>query len=214
MGLLDELRQKAASIAGQQEEEAERLTRNADNVDKALRAGFAFFLELAGYLNVIKPENKRSYAIPRLGIIEGLHQSEFFADYRTAPVLDKLRFDHFYMRYTSSADRVIQRNLDFIGAEKLRNALWESHVEFTQKESRDEQYRLLSGSFEVPCRIRSELVFKGDHSMGFIHVTCRNVNWLGRDEFTHLAEEVDVRLFEEYVKFVFGEPNTILQQGY
>ena len=214
MGLLDELRQKAASIAGQQEDEAQRLARSAESVDKALRDGFAFFQELAGYLNVIKPANKRSYAIPRLGTIEGLHQSEFFADYRTAPVLDKVRLDHFYLRYTSSADRVIQRNLDFIGAERLRNALWESHVEFTHKESRDEQHRLLSGSFDVPCRIRSELVFKGDYSMGLMHVTCRNVNWLGREEFTHLAEEVDVRLFEEYVKFVFGEPSTILQQGY
>ena len=213
MSLLDDLRQKAASFSGAQEQDAERLARNAEDVDKALRRGFSFFLELASYLNVIKPENKRSYVIPRLGTIEGMCQSEFFVDYRTTSVLDKQRLEHFYLRYISSADRVIERQLDFMGAEKLRTVLWESHLEFTHEEARNEQYRVLSGSFQVPCKIRSEFVFRGDYTAGLVLVACRNVDWLGRDEFIYASEEIDVSLLEDYARFIFGEPNNVRQRG-
>lgn len=213
MGLLEELRQKAAGISSTREVDAERISRYADNVDKALRRGFGYFLELAGYLNVIKPENKRSYVIPRLGNLEGLYQSEFFVDYRTTSVLDKQRLDHFYMRYVSATDRIIERRLDFIGAEKLRSVLWESHMEFDHQEVRNEQARVISGSFQVPSKVRSELVFRGDYNSGVVRVVCRNVAWLGRDEFVYDAEELDVSLFEDYVKFITGEQSNLRERG-
>ena len=213
MGLLEELREKAASISGTQEADSERYSRHVESVDKALRRGFSYFLELAGYLNVIKPENKRSYVIPRLGNLEGLHQSEFFVDYRTTSVLDKQRLDHFYMRYVSETDRIIERRLDFIGAEKLRAALWESRMDFEHDEVRNDQERVISGSFQVPSRIRSELVFRGDYSSGVVRVVCRNVDWLGRDEFLYDAEEMDVTLFEDYVRFIIGEQSNVRDRG-
>lgn len=213
MGLLDELRQKAEAISGTQERDVERLSRNAERVDKALRRGFAFFLELAGYLNVIKPENKRSFVIHRLGSIEGMRASDFFVDYRTASVLDRSRLDHFYVRYTSAADRVIEKQLDVMGAEKLRAVLWESHLEFTHEEARNEQRRVLSGSFQVPYRIRSEIIFTGDYAGGLVRVACRNVDWLGRDEFAHDSEEIDVNLLEDYARFIFGEQNSVRQRS-
>jgi len=213
MGLLDELRQRAAIISGEQENDAARLARNAEDVEKALRRGYSFFLELASYLNIIKPENKRSYVIPRLGSIEGMYQSDFFVDYRTTLGLDNRRLDYFYVRYTSSADRVIERQVDFMAAEKLRTVLWESHVEFTQQDARNEQERVVSGSFQVPCRIRSELIFKGDYPSGLIIVACRNVDWLGRDEFLYDSEEIQLSLLEDYVRFIFGEQNTVRQHG-
>ena len=213
MGLLDELRQKAEAISGTQEKDAERLSRNAERVDKALRRGFSFFLELAGYLNVIKPENKRSYVVHRLGNIDGMHVSDFFVDYRTASILDRSRLEYFFVRYTSSADRVIEKQIDVMGAEKLRAVLWESHLEFTHEEVRNEQRRILSGSFQVPYRIRSELIFKGDYAGGLVRVACRNVDWLGRDEFAYDSEEIDVSLLEDYARFIFGEQNNVRQRS-
>lgn len=145
MGLLDELRQKAESMSGKQELDAERLARNAERVDGALRRGVSFFLEMAGYLGIIKPENKRSFAIPNLGTIGGMRQSEFFVDYRTTSVLDKSRLDHIYMRYTFSADRVLEKQLDFVSAERLRTFLWESGLKFTHEDTRNDQGKILGG---------------------------------------------------------------------
>lgn len=61
MSLLEELRQKAEIITGEHKKDLERLVRNAEQVDAALRRAFSFFLEAASYLNVITPENKRTY---------------------------------------------------------------------------------------------------------------------------------------------------------
>lgn len=213
MSLLDELRRKAESISGAQEKDAERLARNAERVDGALRRGFSFFLEMAGYLNVVKPENKRCYVVPNLGNIEGMRESEFFVDYRTTSVLDKPRLEHFYVRYTSSADRVLEKQLDFVAAEKLRTFLWECNLEFRHEDTRSEKGKIVGGSFQVPCILRSEFIFKGDYAGGLILVACRNVEWFGRDEFTYDAEEIEVSLLEEYVKFITGERNFVRQRG-
>lgn len=213
MSLLDELRQKAESVRGAQEKEMERLVRNAERVDAVLQRAFSFFLEAASYLNVINPENKRCYVVPEIGEIKGLREARFFVDYRTTSVMDKPRLDHFYVRYTSSADRVIEKQLDFVAAERLLKFLRESNMEFEHEDIRNENRKILRGSFRVPCMVRSEVIFKGDYVGGLILATCRNVEWFAMNEFTYDPEELEVSLLEEYIKFIIGERNEVRQRG-
>jgi hypothetical protein len=213
MGLLDELRQQAEGITGAQKKDMERLARHAEQVDASLRRGFSYFLEAASYLNVINPENKRSYAVPGLGRIDGMRAAKFFVDYRTTSVFDKPRLDHFYVRYTSSADRVIEKQLDFIAAEKVLRSLGESPIEFEQEDILNERGKILRKSLRIPCAIRSELTFKGDYPGGMIRVEWHNVERFGRDEFLHGAEDIDIALLEDYVKFMIGDDNRVRQRS-
>src|SRR5512146_3553711 len=104
-------------------------------------------------------------------------------------------------RYTSSADRVIEQQLDVVAAERLLKFLSESNLQFEQEDSHDEKGKVLRRFFRIPYMLRSELTFKGDYAGGVIRVICRNVEWFGTDEFTYDPEALAVRLLEEYVKF-------------
>jgi hypothetical protein len=212
MSLLEELRQQAEGITGAQKKDMERLARHAEQVDASLRRGFSYFLEAASYLNVINPENKRSYAVPGLGSMDGMRAAKFFVDYRTTSVFDKPRLDHFYVRYTSSADRVIERQLDFIAAEKVLRSLGES-IEFEQEDILNDKGKILRKSLRIPYAIRSELTFKGDYPRGMIRVEWHNVERFGRDEFLHGAQEIDIGLLEDYVKFMIGDHNRVRQRS-
>jgi hypothetical protein len=213
MGLLEALRQQAADISGAQKKDLERLARYADSVDSALRRGFSYFLEAASYLNVINPENKRSYAVPNVGSIDGMRQHKFFVDYRTTSVLDKPRLDHFYVRYTSVADRSIEAKLDFIAADRVLRSLGESTLEFEHQDILNDNGKIVHKSIRIPCTMRAEIVFKGDFPQGLVRVTWRNVERFGQDEFVHGAEELDIPLLEEYVKFILGDENNVRRRS-
>ena len=213
MSLLEELRQKAEIITGEHKKDLERLVRNAEQVDAALRRAFSFFLEAASYLNVITPENKRTYVVAGLGNLEGMRASGFFVDYRTTSIIDKPRLDHFYVRYKSSADRILEKQFDFIDAERVIRSLAQSHLEFEQGDLLNEKGKISRRSFRIPHLVRSELTFKGDYPGGFIRVASSNVEDFRREEFIHKAEDLDVSLLEDYVKLILGEANRVRQRG-
>jgi hypothetical protein len=213
MGLLDDLRRKAESISGKQEPDSERLARNVERIDGPLRRGFSFFMETATYLGTIRPENKRSFVIPNLGTLQGMREADFFVDYRTVSILDKARLDHFYIRFTSSSDKVFEKQLDFVSAQKLRAFLWESGLQFKHEDTRNDQGKILGGAFRVPCLLHSQITFKGDYAAGLMRVACNNLDWFGEDTYTYDPEEFEVSLFEEYVKYMTGEKNFVRQRG-
>jgi hypothetical protein len=213
MSLLEELRQKAEVITGAQEKDMERLAHNAERVDATLRRSFSFCLEVASYLNVISPANKRSYAIAWLGSLDGMRLAKFNVDYRTTSVLDKPRLDYFFVRYTSSADHVLEKQLDYVAAEKALKSLAEVNLQFEQEDLLNEKGKILRRSVRVPCIVRSELIFKGDYPDGLIRVGSRNVERFGRVEFIHDAEELDVSLLEDYVKLIIGDENQVRQRS-
>jgi hypothetical protein len=213
MSLLDELRRKAETISGKQEPDSTRIARNVERVDGALRRGFSFFMETASYLGTIRPENKRSFVIPNLGTFQGMRESDFFVDYRTVQILDKARLDHFYVRFTSTSETVFEKQLDFVSAQKLRAFLWESGLQFKHEDTRNDQGKILGGSFRVPCLVHSQITFKGDYTGGLIRASCNNIEWFGEDVYAYDPEELEVSLFEEYVKYLTGERNYVRQRG-
>jgi hypothetical protein len=213
MGLLDELRRQAQSVSGTEEPDSERLARIVERVDGALRRGFSFFMETASYLGTIRPENKRSFVIPNLGALQGMRESDLFVDYRTVSIFDKARFDRFYVRFTSSSDRVLEKQVDFVTAQKLHTFLSESGLQFKHEDRRNHQGKIVGGTFQVPCVLHSQITFKGDYTAGLVRVTCNNLDWFGEDVFTYDAEEIEVSLLEEYVKYMVGERNYVRQRG-
>ena len=61
--------------------------------------------------------------------------------------------------------------------------------------------------------MHSQITFKGDYAGGVIRVACNNLEWFGEDTYTYDPEELEVSLFEEYVKYMTGERNYVRQRG-
>lgn len=112
MGLLDELKNQAASRLEQEQSSKEEKGRNMRAVHDALRRAQGYLIEFGDSLNILKPEVLRTFPLEATTQLGGLRQGEYAVRDRRKTVDNQDYFEEISLRYrnTGSSDLVFHKD--------------------------------------------------------------------------------------------------------
>ncbi|HEX7465140.1 MAG TPA: hypothetical protein VF309_00765, partial [Usitatibacter sp.] len=85
--------------------------------------------------------------------------------------------------------------------------LWQSNVEHTSEQFRNERKVITHEVFKVKCDFRVQAKVDGDHESGKLKIVAKNVNGFSVDLFNLMASEMNDQGVEEFAKHFIGRPN-------
>lgn len=208
MGLLDDLKKKADALQTQQLTQDQLRQADVDAVDKALRDTFRYLDDLLKQLTVIKPENASTFSLPALGDIKGLKFDEAFINYRQKREGARDVFDYvaLYIKWAGDKPMMVVRDLP-PAIERLRKQLDEYNLKFDVKEDFNERRSITKATFNVQCRVRSDVEIRGLYGQGKLRIEAKNLLRFGADYFTVPAEDISEPVLEELARMLLGEPS-------
>jgi serine/threonine-protein kinase len=209
-GLLERLRSQAEAleITGGTDDTATATLMRRFDVERRMRAGFAFYQELARYLGVVKPELGYEYRLEGVGAFPRARVADAFVDQRQRREAGRAWIDSLLftlVAVSQSQPRVVcaagEANalLERLAAANLR---YESEA---PPEAGAATTLTVAGEITVVVRIMA------DRERGRIAFLCRNVAGFGTASYVVDAATVDDSVFEEFANHVLGQPNRLLQ---
>jgi hypothetical protein len=91
--------------------------------------------------------------------------------------------------------------------EKFRDVLWQSNIEHTSEQFRNERKVITHEVFKVKCDFRVQSKLDGDHETGKLKIVTKNVDGFCVDLYNLLAQEMNDQGVEEFAKHFIGRPN-------
>ena len=207
MGLLDDLKKQADALKAQDTDRTESLRANAVAVDLALRRNFLYLNDLGKQLNVVQMPSPFVFDLSTVGRIDGLAIKDFFCDFRSKHFIDKDYYGEVQVGYRCWSDKVLTVKKGPDDMEKFRDVLWQSNVEHTSEQFRNERKVITHEVFKVKCDFRVQAKIEGDHESGKLKIVAKNVNGFSVDLFNVMAQEMNDQGVEEFAKHFIGRPN-------
>ena len=208
MGLLDDLKKQADALKAQDVDKTESLRATAVAVDHALRRSFLYLNDLGKQLNVVQMPSPFAFDLPTVGRIDGLIIKDFFCDFRSKHFIDKDYYGEVQVAYRAWSDKVLTIKKGPDDMEKFRDVLWQSNIEHTSEQFRNERKVITHEVFKVKCDFRVQAKIDGDHETARLKIATKNVNGFSVDVFNILGIEMNDQGVEEFAKYFIGRPNT------
>ncbi len=207
MGLLDDLKKRADALKAQDVDRTESMRATAVAVDHALRRTFLYLNDLGKQLNVVQMPSPFAFDLPTVGKIDGLVIKDFFCDFRSKHFIDKDYYGEVQVGYRCWSDKVLTVKKGPDDMEKFRDVLWQSNIEHTSEQFRNERKVITHEVFRVKCDFRVQAKVEGDHETGRLKIASKNVGAFTVDLFNLLAQETNDQAVEEFAKYYIGRPN-------
>ena len=207
MGLLDDLKKQADAVKAQDVDRTESMRATAVAVDHALRRTFLYLNDLGKQLNVVQMPSPFAFDLPTVGKIDGLVIKDFFCDFRSKHFIDRDYYGEVQVGYRCWADKVITVKKGPDEMERFRDILWQSNIEHTSEQFRNERKVITHEVFKVKCDFRVQAKLDGDHESGKFKIVSKNVGAFTVDLFNVLAQEMNDPAVEEFAKYLIGRPN-------
>jgi hypothetical protein len=207
VGLLDDLKKQADALKAQDVDKTESLRSSAVAVDHALRRAFLYLNDLGKQLNVVQMPSPFVFELPTVGKIEGLIIKDFFTDFRSKHFIDKDYYGEVHVAYRCWSDKVLTIKKGPDDMEKFRDVLWQSNIEHTSEQFRNERKVITHEVFKVKCDFRVQAKIDGDHETARLKIATKNVNGFSVDVFNILGIEMNDQGVEEFAKYFIGRPN-------
>ncbi len=207
MGLLDDLKKQADALKAQDVDKTESLRSTAVAVDHALRRLFLYLNDLGKQLNVVQMPSPFAFDLPTYGKIEGLIIKDFFCDFRSKHFIDKDYYGEVHVAYRAWSDRMLTIKKGPDDMEKFRDVLWQSNIEHTSEQFRNERKVITHEVFKVKCDFRVQAKIDGDHESSRLKIVTKNVEGFSVDLYNLLAGEMGDTGVEEFAKYFIGRPN-------
>lgn len=214
MGLLDDLKNQAATQLQKEQSTQETRGRNLRAVDMALREIQNYLIELANSLNILKPQVFRSFILETTVQLDRLLQSDYAVRERRKTIDNRDYFEEVALRFRNAGKENLVFEKDTPTAiERTKEYLWGYGLRFACKEITNERRMLQRAVFDVIGDIQASATFTGDWESGRIRLTLRNIEKLGDVDFQYAAEEVTREVLEELAKLVLGQQNNLRNLG-
>jgi hypothetical protein len=207
VGLLDDLKKQADALKAQDTDKTESLRSTAVAVDHSLRRLFLYLNDLGKQLNVVQMPSPFVFDLSTVGRIDGLAIKDFFCDFRSKHFIDKDYYGEVQVGYRCWSDKVLTVKKGPDDMEKFRDVLWQSNVEHTSEQFRNERKVITHEVFKVKCDFRIQAKVDGDHESGKLKIVAKNVNGFSVDLFNVMATEMNDQGVEEFAKHFIGRPN-------
>jgi hypothetical protein len=207
VGLLDDLKKQADDLKAKDTDRTESMRSTAVAVDHALRRIFLYMNDLGKQLNVVQMPSPFVFDLSTVGRIDGLAIKDFFCDFRSKHFIDKDYYGEVQVGYRCWSDKVLTVKKGPDDMEKFRDVLWQSNVEHTSEQFRNERKVITHEVFKVKCDFRVQAKVDGDHESGKLKIVAKNVNGFSVDLFNLMASEMNDQGVEEFAKHFIGRPN-------
>jgi hypothetical protein len=207
VGLLDDLKKQADALKAQDTDKTESLRSTAVSVDHALRRTFLYLNDLGKQLNVVQMPSPFAFDLPSVGRIDGLIIKDFFCDFRSKHFIDKDYYGEVHVAYRCWSEKVLTIKKGPDDMEKFRDLLWQSNIEHTSEQFRNERKVITHEVFKVKCDFREQSKLDGDHESGKLKIVTKNVDGFSVDLYNLLAQEMNDQGVEEFAKHFIGRPN-------
>lgn len=166
-----------------------------------------YFTQLAGQLNVIKPQVVRDYPLLGLGVLRGLawQASDVNTRNRGAEAPDQLV--RVSLSYLLRGQALMRCERDSQAAESLRVALREHGLRFEEQPARDEFNRLRAQVFDVAPEVRGRVELNADYRTMTLRLTLQNVERFGLVDYQPPAEDNGTEWLDELARLMLGQPS-------
>ena len=205
MGLLDDLKKEAETLKNQEAVKSQSIKANAAAVDRALRKTFQYMNELFRQLNVVKPPCEHVYDFLTVGKIDGLTQSDYRIEFRTAQREGSEHYENVTINFKRSKPEQLTIKREAEQIERFRDLLWQNNMRFTSEPFKNERRVTTHEIFKINCEVLCAADVLGDYDGGTIRFKLKNVEDFGPTVYTLEPDSVDDKTLEELAKLFIGK---------
>lgn len=211
-GLLDRLRTQAEriEITGGTDDTATATLMRRFDVERRMRAAFAFYQELARYLGVVKPEIGHRYALDGLGAFARVRVADAFVDQRTRRDGGRPWTESVMLTLVAVSPETLRLECAPGETGAVLERLAAANVRYESEAPPDAggaTTLTVAGEITIHARVMA------DRGRGRIAFLCRNVARFGASSFVIEAHAVEDAIFEEFANHVLGQPSRFLEHA-
>jgi serine/threonine-protein kinase len=219
-GLLERLKGQAEALEtqGSTDERTAQTLMLALDIERKMRAGFAFFEELVRYLGIVKPEVGHTYALEGLGKFESPKLADAFVDSKLRraegrPWMDLITLtvvcvSPTTLRFERPAGE-LQALIDQLTAANLRYSS-DDHGNGTGGENGGG-----GNSGPVTGEVAGEITIyariMADRERGRLAFLCKNVAQFGNQNYVLDAKAAGEDIFEQFASYMLGQSTVFLK---
>jgi serine/threonine-protein kinase len=209
-GLLERLRTEAEKIeitGGTDDTATSTLMRRFD-VERRMRAAFAFYQELVRYLGVVKPEIGHRYGLDGLGAFARAKVADAFVDSRVRRDGGRPWTESVMLTLVAVSPETLRIECAPGEAGSVLDRLATANLRYESEAPPDAGgATTLTVAGEITIHVR----IMADRARGRIAFLCRNVARFGTSSYVVDAHAVEDSIFEEFANHVLGQPNRFLE---
>ena len=209
-GLLDRLRTQAEAleITGGTDDTATATLMRRFDVERRMRAGFAFYQELVRYLGVVKPAVGHDYRLEGMGDFPRAKIADAFVDQRQRRDSGRAWIESVMLTLVAVSPQVLRLECAAGEAGALLERLAAANLRYESEAPPDAggaTTLTVAGELTIHVRVMA------DRERGRIAFLCRNVGGFGSSSYVVDARAVEDSIFEEFANHMLGQPNRFLQ---
>jgi len=209
-GLLERLRTQAEKIeiSGGTDDTATATLMRRFDVERRMRAAFAFFQELVRYLGVVKPELGHRYGLDGLGGFARAKVADAFVDNRLRRDGGRPWTESVMLTLVAVSPETLRLECAPGEAGSVLDRLATANLRYESEAPPDAGgATTLTVAGEITIHVR----IMADRSRGRIAFLCRNVARFGTASYVVDAQSVDDSIFEAFANYVLGQPSRFLE---
>jgi hypothetical protein len=211
MGLLDELKQQAASVREKQQVSQADLNQNLLLAHAKLKDALHYWVEMFNSLNVIKPVIPRYYYLEGGSTpLENLLQSDYNVNGRrlTLDHTDYIEAIVLRLRCAPASEQTLTIEKDTNAlVKRMREHLWSNNLKFDVKEVRNDRGHVERGIFTVMCEVPVLITILADLENAQIKITTKNLEKFGEYSYIYDFDEFGREVLDELGKVIIAKPN-------
>jgi predicted Ser/Thr protein kinase len=208
-GLLARLRRQAEAMEGAigpDDATTEILMRRFE-VERRMRAAFAFYQELVRYLGIVKPDIGYDYSLEGFGTFARPRVADAFVDQRQRRHDGRPWTDMVLLTVVGVSSTTLRAECTRAQLQPVIDRIGNAALRYTTEDLPDGSGR---STVSVLGEITAYVRVMADRERGRIAFLCRNVGQFGASNFVIDARAPDESVFEEFANYVLGQPNRFL----
>jgi serine/threonine protein kinase len=211
-GLLERLKNQAEAMESESSSDelrAQTLMLALD-IERKMRAGFAFCEELVRYLGIVKPEIAHDYLLEGVGTFARPKLADAFVDSKLRRADGRPWMDMITLTVVCVSPTTLRRELAAADTPSLIDRLTAANLRYTSDDSGGNKN---GGAtvFEIAGEITVYARVMADRERGRLAFLCKNVAQFGSQNIVLDGKAARGNVFEEFVNYLLGQPNQFLQ---
>jgi serine/threonine protein kinase len=211
-GLLARLKTQAEAMEseGSTDEYGAQTLMLALDIERKMRAGFAFCEEIVRYLGIVKPEIAHDYSLDGLGTFARPKLADAFVDSKLRRADGRPWMDMITLTVVCVSPTTLRRELAAAETQALIDRLTAANLRYTSDEAGGNKNGGAS-VFEIAGEITIYARVMADRERGRLAFLCKNVAQFGSQNIVLDGKATRENVFEEFVNYLLGQPNQFLQ---
>lgn len=211
-GLLERLRNQAEALENERssDQSSAHALMLALDIERKMRAGFAYCEELVRYLGIVKPEIAHDYALEGVGAFARPKVADAFADSKLRRAEGRPWMDMITLTVVCVSPTVLRCERSTVDAQQLIDRLTAANLRYTTDDSASGPNGG-SSVFEVAGEITIYARVMADRERGRLAFLCKNVALFGSLNIVLDAQSARENVFEEFANYLLGQPSQFMQ---